>query len=91
MPSVTRRRVAVVAILSTVSLLAFSGDASAKSSRAKSRAAIGQAMQAAGAAGLMSGAAGYMSGGSVPRYTYVPPPSGGVLDNTAGWGDVGAR
>lgn len=84
MPSVTHRRVAVVAIMSMVSLLALSADASAKSSRAKSRgAAMGQAMQAAGAAG-------YMSGG-VPTYTYVPPPGGGVLDNTAGWGNVGAR
>jgi hypothetical protein len=90
MSSVSRRRLAAVAIMSMVSLLAVSADASAKSSRAKSRsAAMGQAMQAAGATGMMSGAAGYMSGGSQPTYTYRP--QGGALDNTAGWGNVGAR
>jgi hypothetical protein len=77
MPSHTSRRVAAIAMTLIVSLLSISTDALAKS-RMKLRAATTT---------ISSPQASY--------YTAPPPWSGsrygGVLDNTAGWGNVGAR
>ncbi len=90
MPSITRRRVAAVAIASMVSLMSLSADASAKSSHSKSRAA-----PAAAASGVPQGAGvgSYYQpqGSNIPPYAYRPASRGNVIDNTAGWGDVGAR
>ena len=92
MPSISHRRVAVLAfvlaIVSTLALIAFSADASAKSSRSRSRpaaAATSAAVQSAPTGGYYTPPAG-------DRNIYSRLNSrGNVIDNTAGWGDVGAR
>lgn len=81
MPSIASRRFAAVSIAigSMLSLMAFSADASAKSSRTKSHTAgINRTLQS-------FGAGSYVSGTSTPRTN-----AGIVLDNTGGWGCAGA-
>jgi hypothetical protein len=89
MPSTARRLVAAVAIAiaSTLALISLSADAVAKSSRSKSRAAAASTVQQS------SGAGSYYQpqGSNIPPYVYRPASRGNVIDNTAGWGDVGAR
>jgi hypothetical protein len=84
MPSLNHRRVAAVAIVSTLALVSLSMEAVAKThSRSHAPAAASGALQTANAGGYMAGAAGYVSGGSLR-----PPNS--VYDTTAGWGCSGA-
>lgn len=81
MPSIASHRFAAVSIAigSMLSLMAFSADVSAKSSRTKSHAAgISRTLQS-------FGAGSYVSGTSMPRTN-----AGIVLDNTGGWGCAGA-
>jgi hypothetical protein len=87
MPSITHRRVAAVAIVSTLALITLSADAFAKSSRSRATAA------AATVAVQGSGASSYShpSGRAIPPYPTGLTSRGNVIDNTAGWGDVGAR
>jgi hypothetical protein len=89
MPSISHRRVAAVAIVSTLALIALSADAVAKSSRSKSRAAAAGVVQPGSSPG--AGSYYYPQGSNIPPYTYRPASRGNVIDNTAGWGDVGAR
>jgi hypothetical protein len=89
MPSISHRRVAAVAIVSTLALVALSADAVAKSSRSKSRAAAASVVQPGSSPG--AGSYYYPQGSNIPPYTYRPASRGNVIDNTAGWGDVGAR
>jgi len=87
-----RRRVAALAVLSTLALVALTAEATAKSKHvpSKSRAApVSRALQGAGTGAYVSGAGGYPSGAGMGAY--IPPPRRGVVnDNTAGWGNVGA-
>jgi hypothetical protein len=81
MPSTASRRFAAVSIAigSMLSLMAFSADASAKSSRTRSHTAgVSRSLQS-------YGAGGYVSGTGMLRTN-----AGVVLDNTGGWGCAGA-
>jgi hypothetical protein len=93
MPSITHRRVTVLAtvlaMVSTLALIAFSADAFAKSSRSRSRpaaAATSAAVQSTPTTGYY-----YPQGRAIPPYPTGITGRGNALDNTAGWGDVGAR
>ena len=85
-----RRRVAAVAVLSALALIALTAEAAAKSKHVPSKpraAAASRPVQGAGAGGYVAGAGGYGAG----MGAYIPPPRRGVVnDNTAGWGNVGA-
>jgi hypothetical protein len=90
MLSTTHRRVAAAAIASMLALSALAADAFARSSHSRAREAA--AATAASGALQSPGAGSYYH----PRCRIPPCPSGiegrgNVLDNTAGWGDVGAR
>ena len=84
MPSVTHRRVAAVALVSIVSLVALSADA-------KSRKMSHPTPTAAAMSGVVQNSNpgtfsyGLVTGGSIHQTS-----RGVVLDNTAGWGNVGA-
>ena len=84
MPSTASRRFAAVsiAIASILSLMTFSADASAKSSRTKSHADVSRVQQSADTGS-------YFSGTGV-RASMLPGNAGIVLDNTGGWGCAGA-
>ncbi len=88
MPSITQYRVAAVAIASVLALSMFSADALAKSSHSRYRAAVmaGRVPPNLGAGPYYAPYAGDMS-----AYASRPFSRGNVIDNTAGWGDVGAR
>ena len=93
MPDINHRRVAAVAVLSTLALIAFAAEAGAKSKQAPSKSrAASVSRTLPGSGGYVAGAGGYNS--SAGMGAYIPPPrrsGGGVVnDNTAGWGNVGA-
>ena len=85
MPSTPHRRIAAVAIASMLALTALSADAFAKSSHSRSRAAAASAAVHAPATNYY-----YPSGNDRSIYSRLNS-RGNVIDNTAGWGDVGAR
>ena len=89
MPSTTHRRVAAIAIASMLALISLSADALAKTSHSRSRAASAAASAAAQSA--PAGGSYDPHGRSIPPYPTGLVGRGNVLDNTAGWGDVGAR
>jgi hypothetical protein len=76
-----------IAIASMLALIPLSADAAAKSSRSKSRAAAASAVQPSPAAGGYY----YPAGKGIPPYSHPISRGNVFLDNTAGWGDVGAR
>jgi hypothetical protein len=91
MPSTPHRRLGAVAIASMLALTALSTDAFAKSSHSRSRAATAAAARAASAAPQGAGAGSYYYPPVGDRNIYSRPISrGNVIDNTAGWGNVGA-
>ncbi len=89
MPAIPHRRVAVVAIASMFALLASSATF-AKSSHSRARAAAAAAASAAVQSSPVGGYY-YPQGRSIPPYPTGLAGRGNILDNTAGWGDVGAR
>ena len=99
MPSIKRRRVAAVAVVSLLASLSLSMEAAAKSkpTHSRSRAApVSRPPQSFGVGGYQSstsmGAGSYYYPPGGDRNIYSRPISGrGVVhDNTAGWGNVGA-
>jgi len=89
MPSTPRRRFAAAAIASIFALTALSADAFAKSSHSRSRAAATAATSAAVQSAPATNS--YYPGGSDRNIYSRLNSRGNVIDNTAGWGDVGAR
>jgi len=86
MRSRTSRRTAAVAILSILALASLTAEAFAKSSNyARSRAALHLSTQT-----LLSSDA-YMPAAPAPQSWTYRGGGGNVSDNTAGWGNVGAR
>ncbi len=85
MPSITHCRVAAVAVVSTLALIALSADAFAKSRHPRPRAAPAASVLQG------TGATTYPQYGGGTNIYSRPVSRGNVIDNTAGWGDVGAR
>jgi hypothetical protein len=95
MPSIKRRRVTAVAVVSLLASISLSMEAAAKSksTHSRSRAApVSRPLQSSGVVGYQSG---ITMPASIPpagdRNIYSRPISrGNVIDNTAGGGNVGA-
>jgi hypothetical protein len=88
MPSTSHRRVAAVMIASMLALGLAPAAAFAKSSHSRSRAAT--AATTAVQQGTSAGSYSYPPAGDRNIYSRLNS-RGNVIDNTAGWGDVGAR
>jgi hypothetical protein len=89
MPSTSHRRVAAVMIASMLTLGLVPAAAFAKSSHSRSRAAAAAATTAV-QQGTSAGSYYYPSASDRNIYSRLNS-RGNVIDNTAGWGDVGAR